>query len=157
MSIQIRPAKAADQHAITQLVRKARINPMDLDWRRFVVADDGGRIVATGQIRRHFDGSRELASIATAPSHQRRGIAADVIRALMSADDARPDKATRPEPLYLLCRAPLEPFYARFGFQAVNGDGLPTFFRMMYWGTRLWGGKVMRIERDDNSRRADRK
>ncbi len=146
MSVRIRPARAADQQAINALVRQARINPMDLDWRRFVVADVGGQIVATGQIRRHFDGSRELASIATAPSHRRQGIAGEVIRALMAEDERRPDKAERPEPLYLLCRAPLEPFYARFGFKAVNGRGLPTFFRLMYWATRLWGGRVMRLE-----------
>jgi amino-acid N-acetyltransferase len=151
MSIQIRPAQAADQRAITQLVRRARINPMDLDWRRFTVAEDEGQIVATGQIRRHFDGSRELASIATAPPYQRRGIAAGVIRALIAADDARPRVTARPEPLFLLCRAPLESFYARFGFKAVNGNGLPTFFRIMYWATRFWGGRVMRRDQDDRS------
>ncbi|MBI5877475.1 MAG: GNAT family N-acetyltransferase [Chloroflexi bacterium] len=143
MSVQIRPAQAADQQAITHLVRQARINPMDLNWRRFIVADDGGQIVATGQVRRHFDGSRELASIATAPSHRGRGIAGDVIRALIAADDVRPDQAVPPEPLFLLCRAPLEPFYARFGFRVASGAGLPPYFRLMHWGMRLWDGRVM--------------
>jgi len=137
MSIQIRPARAADQTSINVMVRQARINLFDLDWRRFVVAAEADQIVATGQVRRHFDGSRELASIATAPSHQGRGLAGDVIRALLAAD------AAQPGPLFLMCKANLEPFYVHFGFRTAGGDNLPPYFRLMRFGMRFWDGRVM--------------
>ena len=65
--VYLRSATAADQPAITALVRNAGINPMKLDWYRFVVADEGGRVVGTGQVKTQRDGAREVASIAVVP------------------------------------------------------------------------------------------
>jgi len=71
----LRPARVDDRAAIRRIIYEARINPTSLDWRRFVVAEEDGQVVATGQIKPHRDGSRELASIATRPAYQQRGIA----------------------------------------------------------------------------------
>jgi amino-acid N-acetyltransferase len=112
----IRRAAAADQWAIRALVWRARINPLGLSWPRFLVAEAGGAVVATGQIRRHGDGSRELASIAVAPARQGEGIAGAMIRALQR--EAGP-------PLYLTCAGRLGGFYPRFGFRALAPDEMP--------------------------------
>ena len=58
----IRPATEHDDAAIKAVIRAARINPNDLEWQRFLVVEDAGRIVGTGQIKPHADGTRELSS-----------------------------------------------------------------------------------------------
>ncbi|MCJ7676356.1 MAG: hypothetical protein MUO35_01375 [Anaerolineales bacterium] len=59
--LRMRTAAAPDQPVIRGLIRRVRINPMGLDWHRFVVIEDqGGGIVACGQVKPHGDGAREL-------------------------------------------------------------------------------------------------
>lgn len=135
MPITIRPATAADQPTIQRIVRAARINPTAIDWRRFLVAESDGVIVGIGQVKPHRDGSRELASIATTPSHQRHGIASQVIRALLAREQGA---------LYLVCQQSLENFYARFGFRRVARDEMTPYFRLMHRTMRFWGGIVMK-------------
>jgi N-acetylglutamate synthase-like GNAT family acetyltransferase len=119
----IREAVADDQAAIVALVRQARINPTGLRWQRFLVAEEAGSIIGTGQIKMHRDGSRELASIAVIPERRRRGIAASLIRRLVALDAG---------PLFLICGEQLEPFYARFGFRRVADRGaLPPYFKRL--------------------------
>ncbi len=120
--IQIRRAVEADQPAITRLVRAANINPMGLDWRRFLVAVHDGQIVGTGQIKVHGDGSRELASIAVSPEFQKQGIARRIIETLLAGEHGT---------LYLMCESTLEPLYERFGFRRIEPDAMPPYFRRM--------------------------
>ena len=124
MKITIRPAVAADQKTITAIIRAAEINPMDLKWPHFVLAvdEDSGQVVGTGQIKRHRDGSEEVASIATIPSYQHRGVAHQVINYLL---------AQHPGVLYLTCLDTMGPFYGQFGFRALDKDGLPPYFRRL--------------------------
>jgi hypothetical protein len=44
------------------MVREARINPRNLHWSRFLLAEEGGRIVGIGQVKIHKNGTREVAS-----------------------------------------------------------------------------------------------
>ncbi len=119
----IRPATADDAAAIKALIRSVRINPMDLDWRRFFVASNAdGELVACGQLKPHNDGTMELASIAVHPDYRGRGLARAIIEQLLS-DSLRP--------LYLTCRSGLEPFYQKFGFRALAADELPPYFRRL--------------------------
>lgn len=118
----LRPATQFDQPIITRIIREANINPMSLDWRRFLVAEEAGAIVGVGQIKMHGDGSRELASIAVIPSHQGRGIARKIIEQLIAQEAGT---------LYLTCRAQLEPFYARFGFRKIERAEMPPYFRRL--------------------------
>ena len=46
----IRPAIKADQPVIRNMIREAGINPMGLRWPSFVVDEEGGAIVAIGQV-----------------------------------------------------------------------------------------------------------
>lgn len=129
MSFCVRPATQADQPAITALVRTAGINPFNLDWPRFRVADDAGRVVGVAQIKIHGDASRELASLAVAPDRQGQGIGGALVHHLLAQPEGQP-------PLFLMCRNELEGYYTRFGFRRVERGEMPPYFRRM---TRVAG------------------
>jgi N-acetylglutamate synthase-like GNAT family acetyltransferase len=102
------------------LIHLVQINPMDLDWQRFVIAvTPEGEMIGCGQIKPHADGSRELASIAVAPAWRKHGVARLIIEYLIAGE---------PGILYLTCRASLEPFYTRFGFKAIEQQEMPPYF-----------------------------
>jgi amino-acid N-acetyltransferase len=122
MPISIHPANAANQPAIRAIVYAARINPLGLDWRRFLVAEEQGRVVGVGQVKPHADGSRELASLAVIPERQARGIGGALIEALL---------AREPGPVYLMCMDWLEAYYQRFGFRRLGRAELPASFRFV--------------------------
>lgn len=117
----LRPATAADQDIIQQMVRAARINPTGLKWERFWLAvTPQDEIIGCVQIKPHADGSRELASLVVAPSWRGRGVARAMIEHLQSLN---------PPPLYLMCRSSLGAFYTRFGFQPLDAGQMPPYFR----------------------------
>jgi len=128
LDVQIRPAQAADQAAIRAMICKTRINPLGLDWQRFVVAvDQEDNLIGCGQIKKHRDGSYELASIAVEEDWRNRGVASRLIHHLLKVDLS---------PIWLMCRSDLVPFYEKFNFDVVyqNQDVPPYFQRMM----KLW-------------------
>ena len=120
MPLIIRPASADDQFVITMIVRAARINPSDLDWQRFLLAQWGQDIVGVGQVKPHEDGSREVASIAVVPEWQGHGVGSALIRALLSRETG---------PLHLMCDADREHYYERFGFRRLERAAMPPYFR----------------------------
>jgi N-acetylglutamate synthase-like GNAT family acetyltransferase len=108
----LRPATPSDQAAIKALIREVGINPMGLDWQRFVVAvDEDGQFIGCGQVKPHRDGTRELASIAVRKGWRRQGVARAIIERLQG-DYGRP--------LWLTCVNRLIPFYEPFGFVEVT-------------------------------------
>ena len=121
----LKHAEETDSSAIRALIQAARINPIGLNWRRFVIAlDSQGEIIGCGQVKPHRDGSNELASIAVTPAWRGRGVARAIIERLL---------AENPGPLYLTCRASLGPFYERFGFAQAAPQELPLYFRHLRW------------------------
>jgi N-acetylglutamate synthase-like GNAT family acetyltransferase len=117
----IKPASEEDLKDIRSLVRKARINPTGLDWRRFLVAvTASGEVIGCGQIKPHGRDIREIASIAVKPDYQRKGVARAMITQLIAGN---------PSPLYLMCRSGLEDFYKKFGFFALATQEMPTYYR----------------------------
>ena len=140
MPYTLRWAHADDEAIIKALVRSSNINPLGIHWQHFLVAEDGartfgsGRIVGIGQIKVHGDGSRELASIATVPDRQGEGIATAIINELLAVDEA-----TGTGVLHLTCRAPMEPFYRRFGFRPVEHPAeMPAYFRRLMRAARVF-------------------
>ena len=120
-SFSLRPAQASDQEGIQALIKQVHINPMSLDWRRFVVAvDDKGAFLGCAQLKPHRDGSIELASLAVVPAYQGQGIGSALIQHLLQA---------APRPVYLTCRHTLGPYYERFGFRIVNFKERPPYFK----------------------------
>ena len=120
----LRSAREGDASAIKHLIRSVGINPMDLDWRRFIVAvDEHGEVIATGQIKPHNKGAiLELASIAVVEEHRGEGLARAIIEHLLKHS---------PRPLYLTCRSHLQPFYQKFGFQAISYEEMPRFYQRL--------------------------
>ncbi len=123
MTVSIRPAVLEDQETIRSMVRAAHLNPLDLDWQHFLVAEDSGRIAGIGQVKSHRDGSRELASLVVLPDRRRQSIGGALIRALLERE---------PAAVYLMCRQSLQAYYARFGFEKIEPEEMPRFFRRFF-------------------------
>jgi N-acetylglutamate synthase-like GNAT family acetyltransferase len=119
MSITIRPAVETDQAAFKSMVRAARINPRNLHWSRFLMAEEGGRIVGVRQVKIHNGGTREVASGVVRPEYRRRGISAKLMHATL---------AREPDPLYLMCDQKWAHYYEQFGFLRVEPSDLPQIF-----------------------------
>ena len=116
MQDQVRRATAEDQAAITRLVRQARLNPRGLDWRRFVIAEAGGTPIGVAQVRRHPDGSRELASLVVLSDHRDRGVAGRMIDTLL------PDE---PGPVFTLGDRRYAQHFTQWDFHPVDPANLP--------------------------------
>ena len=128
----LRPAQRSDASAIRRLIWQVGINPIGLDWKRFLVAvDRGGQVIGTGQIKIHSDGSQELASIAVCEEWRHRGVARAIIERLLS---------NHAGPLYLTCRSQLVPFYEKFGFQELEPGSMPQYFRRIQHLVSLFRG-----------------
>lgn len=150
----LRPAVEADRTTIRRLVHQASINPIDLHWQRFVVAEDDEReIIGCGQIKSHRDGSRELASIVVADEWQGKGVARAVIEHLMLEAGA---------PLWLTCRSGLVPLYAKFSFRPVGPEEpQPAYFRRLRKLAKAVGmvigkGETMAVMVNEGEREAGR-
>ena len=120
----LRSAQETDAAAIKHLIRAVGINPMDLDWRRFVVAvDEQEQVIATGQIKPHQKREiLELASIAVVDEHRGEGLARAIIERLLQ---------NSPRPIYLTCRSRLQPFYQKFGFRTLSYEEMPRFYQRL--------------------------
>jgi N-acetylglutamate synthase-like GNAT family acetyltransferase len=120
----LRQAVAADSSAIRALIHAVRINPLDLDWRNFIVAESSaGEFIGCGQVKQHGDGSQELASIAVIAAWRGRGVARAIIEYLLNAQGGV---------LYLTCRSSLGAFYEQFGFRAITAADMPPYFRRIH-------------------------
>ena len=117
----LRPALGSESTQIKDLIHLVGINPMGLDWKRFIVAvSDSGQVLACGQIKPHGADIRELASIAVDPAHQGRGLARAVIEKLLSGTA---------HPVYLMCLSKMEGLYEKFGFEVVPYESMPRYFQ----------------------------
>jgi N-acetylglutamate synthase-like GNAT family acetyltransferase len=113
----IRHATAPDAKEIRAIIRDADLNRRDLDWRRFLVADDDG-VVATAQVRIHADGTHELASVAVVPDRQGLGIGTRVAEAAIADEETRP--------LWLCTGSDHIPFWDHLGFNVVDPAAAPS-------------------------------
>lgn len=117
----IRSARETDAAQIRDLIHVVGINPMGLDWKRFVVAvDDRDEMLGCGQIKPHGRDILELASIAVHPEHQGKGIGRAIIEYLLQ---------NSPRPLYLMCESSNGPLYEKFGFREISYNEMPRYFQ----------------------------
>ncbi len=131
----IRPATRQEFSEIRALIHAVSINPTGLDWRRFLVAvTPDNALLGCGQIKPHFDGSRELASIAVQERARGQGVARAVIQELLVRETTRP--------LYLMCRARLEPLYIKFGFHAIGIEDMPVYFQRISRAERIFNSNA---------------
>ena len=136
-NITLRPAIASDRPLIWKLILQNNLNIWGLRWENFIVAvDEEDQFVGCGQIKRH--GSvEELASLIVVDEWQGRGIS----RLLM---DALLERAKRP--VWLMCESSLVRYYSKSGFDEVKEPiNLPSYFRNLYWVTRVLFGELLAI------------
>lgn len=123
VNYEVRPALESESPQIKHLIHEGGINPMGLDWKRFLVAvEENGQVIGCGQIKPHGQDILELASIAVTPSYQKKGIARKIIERLLEQS---------PRPLYLMCIEHNGPMYEKFGFRAIELDEMPRYFHRM--------------------------
>ena len=123
MTISIRPARQADQEAIVSFVRQAKINPRNLHWENFMVAEENGQIIGIRQIKRHSQGTSEVASGFVLPEYRRRGISAQLMNELLARETG---------PIYTMVNEKRAAYYEQFGFRRVDVDQLPADFLREY-------------------------
>ena len=117
----VRPARETEAAQIRDLIHLVGINPMGLDWRRFVVAvNERDEMIGCGQLKPHGEEVIELASLAVDPEHQGKGIARSIIEYLLKDS---------PRPLYLMCESRLGPLYKKFGFRPIPYEDMPRYFQ----------------------------
>ncbi|HEX6270418.1 MAG TPA: GNAT family N-acetyltransferase [Anaerolineales bacterium] len=119
MSVIIRPAVEADQSTIMSLIRQAKINPRNLHWERFLIAEENNQIVGIRQVKIHKQGTREVASGFVLPEHRHKGVSAQLMDEILRRENG---------PLYLMCDKKWKRYYEQFGFRAIRLAELPRDF-----------------------------
>jgi N-acetylglutamate synthase-like GNAT family acetyltransferase len=120
LAIGIRRATERDQPEIRALVHGERLNPTGLNWPNFMVAVMGGRLIGAVQMRKHSDGSRELASLVVSKEHRGHGTASRLIDALLAEDQ---------EPVWMITSEPHAAAYSRWGFEQIETRAAPAKVR----------------------------
>lgn len=105
------------------MILREHLNPISLDWRRFTLAvGENGDVAACVQVKPHGDGTRELASLVVQPKFRGQHLAHRLVESVLARESG---------PIYLTCRASLQPFYHRFGFTSQPEADLPRYFRRL--------------------------
>jgi amino-acid N-acetyltransferase len=106
---------------IRNLIHRVGINPMDLNWKHFIVAETpDGSFIGCTQLKPHKDKSLELASVAVEEMFRGQGVAHALIEHLLVQSS---------RPVFLMCRPALGLFYEQFGFRVIGPDVMPPYFR----------------------------
>ena len=120
-SFVLRPAQESESRTIKDLIHLSGINPIGLDWKRFVVAVNAeDQVMGIGQLKPHSTEILELASIAVFPEYRGTGVARAIIEHLLKDS---------PRPLYLMCESSLGALYEKFGFRPLSYDEMPRYFQ----------------------------
>jgi N-acetylglutamate synthase-like GNAT family acetyltransferase len=144
----IRSAVAADEATIKSLIRAEQLDPLNVHWQNFLVAEEAGRIIGIGQIK-PFRGGRELGSLAVVADRRQSGVGGAIITTLIARERG---------PLLLFCLAFREPYYAKFGFHRCGLRDLRGELKLKYAlgtvVTRLIGKRLIVMQRPDGLRDA---
>ena len=123
MTLTIRPARQEDQETIVSFIRQAKLNPRNLKWQNFLVAEENGQIVGIRQVKVYKQGTREVASGFVLPEYRRQGISAQLMKALLARETGS---------LYTMVNEKRAPYYEEFGFRRVDVNQIPSDFRKEY-------------------------
>lgn len=119
----IRPARQEDQETIVSFIQQAKLNPRNLHWQNFLIAEDDSRIIGIRQVKTYKQGTREVASGFVLPEYRRQGISARLMNELLAREKG---------PLYTMVNEKRAPYYEKFGFRREPVDRLPADFRSEY-------------------------
>jgi N-acetylglutamate synthase-like GNAT family acetyltransferase len=123
MTVTIRPARQEDQETIVSLIRQGKLNPRNLHWQNFLVAEEDGRVVGIRQVKVYADGTREAASGFVLPEYRRQGISVLLMNELLARETG---------PVYTMVNQKRAPYYEQFGFRRVDVSQLPADLRKEY-------------------------
>jgi amino-acid N-acetyltransferase len=123
MPITIRPAQQEDQQTIVSFIQQAKLNPRNLKWQNFLVAEEKGNLVGIRQVKVYSQGTREIASGFVLPAYRRQGISARLMNELIARETG---------PLYTMVNQKRAQYYEQFGFRRVDVNRLPSDFRKEY-------------------------
>jgi amino-acid N-acetyltransferase len=123
MTISIRHAVEEDQATIVSFIHQAKINPRNLHWQNFLVAEENGQVVGIRQVKVHSQGTREVASGFVLPEYRRQRISARLMHEMLARETG---------PLYTMVNEKWAPYYEQFGFRRVDVSQLPADFRKEY-------------------------
>ena len=123
MTITIRPARGEDQETIISFLRQAKLNPRNLHWQHFLVAEQDRKVVGIRQVKVYEDGTREVASGFVLPEYRHLGISAQLMKALLAHETG---------PLYTMVNKKRVPYYEQFGVRRMDMSQLPSDFRKEY-------------------------
>ena len=123
MAVSIRPARQEDQQTIVSFIRQAKINPRNLHWEHFLVAEENGKVVGMRQVKVHAQGTREIASGFVLPEYRHQGVSARLMHELLTLENS---------PLYTMVDEKWIPYYEQFGFRLAGLDELPPDFHEEY-------------------------
>lgn len=129
-AVQIRPARAAEQRLVRALVNSARLDPTNLRWQNFLLAEVDGQVVGCIQVRR-YPGLRELGSMVVKSNFRKRGVGRALMQTLL---------AQQSPPLFLECPIHRVSFYEQFGFRLASFWEIPWILRVKW----LVGNTVLR-------------
>lgn len=118
----IRPAQADEEPIIREMIRREHLDPFNVHWQNFLVAEGDRGIIGIGQVKPYPSG-HELGSLVVEPEQRQSGVGAALITALIARDGG---------PLLLFCLAFREPYYSKFGFRRVGLRDLPGEFKLKY-------------------------
>lgn len=137
----IRPARADEQAHLRSLIRAEWLDPLNVHWENFLVAEEDRRIIGIGQVK-PYPGARELGSLVVVNRKREQGVGAAIINALIARESG---------PLFLFCLQFREPYYAKFGFRRTFMRDLPRSLKFKYafgWTfTRLFRYKLIVMTR----------
>ena len=134
--IQLRPALAEDQPTILAMIREARLDPTSLKWQNFTLAQSDGHIVGIAQIKPFAD-CREFGSFAVRREWRNRGVGKLLIETLLAHETGD---------VYLMCNAPMMPYYRKYKFEQIGFDVAPGTLRRKLLFTfllRVFGVRIV--------------
>lgn len=138
----IRPARPEEQPHIRLMIRAGRLDPMNVHWENFLVAEEDNRIIGIGQVK-PYRNARELGSLVVMNRRREQGVGAAIIKALIARESG---------PLFLFCLQFREPYYAKFGFRRAFMRDLPRSLKFKYaigwFFTRVFRYKLIGMKRN---------
>ena len=118
-NVNFREGRKEDEWLISTTMMKSLMNPLNIDARRFVVAEDKEKQAVMGwaqlrplQIKENDDGW-ELASVYVNPMYRKRGIGSQLVRQIIQTKE-------QPVEIYALTLASTLSWYQRLGFDCID-------------------------------------
>ena len=141
-TISIRPARADEQRVIRSMIRAEQLDPMNVHWENFLIAEIDQHIAGIGQMK-PYPGARELGSLVVMNRFREQGVGATIINALIERENGGI--------LYLFCLEFRELYYGKFGFKRAYLRDLPRSLKFKYamgwFFSRLFRFKMIVMKR----------